>query len=183
VSGELETRLRELMLLALEGNSSAYEEFLGKTAAFVRSFLTLSSGSRFSTSERIDDVVQEVLVSIHRKRDLYKADMPILPWIRAIAKYRFIDQLRSEKRCPNQVEWDEAVENEVSVPAPSHGVDSGDELLEGLTDRQKEILRLAKVEDMPLAEIAKRQGMSLSAVKVTIHRSVQAIRKNFGREK
>jgi RNA polymerase sigma-70 factor (ECF subfamily) len=61
-------------------------------------------------------------------------------------------------------------------------MDSGEEILEGLSERQKDILRLAKVEEMPLAEIAVRQGMSLSAVKVTIHRSVQAIRKNFRKE-
>jgi RNA polymerase sigma-70 factor (ECF subfamily) len=167
------------MMSALEGNSSAYEDFLGQTAGVVRSFLTHSLGSRFSSSERIDDVVQEVLISIHRKRDLYKPDMPILPWIRAIAKYRFIDHLRTEKRHPHQVEWDEAVENSLGIEAPSHGTDSGEELLDGLTDRQKEILRLAKIEEMPLADIAKKQGMSLSAVKVTIHRSVQAIRKRL----
>jgi RNA polymerase sigma-70 factor (ECF subfamily) len=174
------------MLLALKGNSSAYEEFLGKTTEVVRSFLTHSSSTRFSSPERIEDVIQEVLVSIHRKRDLYRPEMAILPWIRAIAKYRFIDHLRSEKRHPSQVEWTESnaeIENAAAVDAPSHGVDSGEELLEGLTDRQKEIVLLAKVDEIPLAEIAKQKNMSLSAVKVTVHRSVQAMRKNFRKEK
>jgi RNA polymerase sigma-70 factor (ECF subfamily) len=181
MSAELETRLKELMMSALEGNTSAYEEFLGETTGVVRSFLTHSLGSRFSSAERIDDVVQEVLISIHRKRDLYKPDMPILPWIRAIAKYRFIDHLRSEQKHSHQVELEEGseLENSQAVEAPTYGSDSGEELLEGLTVRQKEILRLAKVEEMPLAEIAKNQGMSLSAVKVTVHRAVQAIRKRL----
>ncbi len=49
----------------------------------------------------------------------------------------------------------------------------------GLSQRQREIFILAKADGMPLAEIAERFDMSLSAVKVTVHRTLQKIRANL----
>ena len=55
-----------------------------------------------------------------------------------------------------------------------------DALLAGVSDRQREILRLSKVEGIPLQEIAERMKMSLAAVKVTIYRTLRSIRGNTG---
>ncbi len=51
-------------------------------------------------------------------------------------------------------------------------------MLAGLTDKQQEILILAKVEHKPLQEIANELNISLSAVKVTIHRALGVLRKD-----
>ncbi len=174
------------MLSALKGDAKAYEIFLEKTATVVSSFLCRASFSRISSSELIDDVVQEVLVSIHRKRHLYCDHLPILPWIRAIAKHRFIDHLRKEKDYLRQDEWIEGSQGNGDRIAfanfsqdQSHDVPERDAILANLSDQQKEIFCLAKIEEIPLAEIAKIRGMTLSAVKTTIHRSVKLIRMNF----
>lgn len=45
-------------------------------------------------------------------------------------------------------------------------------MLESLTPRQRELIRMAKLEELPLAEVALRLGMSLSAVKVGVHRAM-----------
>ncbi|HNF59716.1 MAG TPA: sigma factor-like helix-turn-helix DNA-binding protein, partial [Elusimicrobiota bacterium] len=52
-----------------------------------------------------------------------------------------------------------------------------EELLEGLTDNQRRAVVLAKMEGRPLAEVGARLGLSLSAVKVTIHRALGALRR------
>jgi RNA polymerase sigma-70 factor (ECF subfamily) len=179
----LEEELRTLMLLALEGNSAAYEEFLLHVSRMLKKFIGSSSGIGgvgISSTERLEDVVQEILLTIHRKRDLYKKEMPILPWIRTIARHRIIDLIRADSRRPQTTEWSGLEESlEMMAPVAPDSAESAqilDELTEGLSEKQKEILFLAKVEEIPLASIAEQRGMSLSAVKVTVHRALQALR-------
>ncbi len=52
-----------------------------------------------------------------------------------------------------------------------------EELLEGLTDNQRRVVVLAKMEGRPLADVAAGLGLSLSAVKVTVHRALEALRR------
>ena len=172
------------MLNALSGDATAYEAFLTQAAQELKSFLGRSGKLRGLLADRADDLVQDVLLSIHRKRDLYRPDMPILPWIHAIAKYRWIDSLRSERRRPEMTEWTEETEAEYSLGAelpPSSQIEIDSDLLNALTQRQREILMLAKVEEVPLASIAKTYGISLSAVKVTVHRAIRAVRARRGK--
>ena len=138
---------------------------------------------RLRSKEQVEDLVQEVLISIHRKRDLYDVNQPLLPWVYTIARYKLIDSLRAEKRRPECVEW---VEKFDSISATEGSLleleqaQQSETLLEGLSSNQKEILKLAKGEDVPLNEIAEKMEMSLSAVKVSVHRSLKFIRKRVG---
>lgn len=162
---------------SLRGDKTAYESLLNKVATLVRGYLfnTMSQATR--TDERIEDLVQDVLLAIHRKKHLYRPDMPVLPWLFAIARYRLIDHLRNEKRKPI-VEWDDNFDAPEATPGPTH-IDHAfeiEELLAHLSPRQKEILLLAKADGVPLAQIAERYQMSLSAVKVTIHRALNKVR-------
>jgi RNA polymerase sigma-70 factor (ECF subfamily) len=173
-----EKELKELMLAALNGDQIAYKKFLEQTCQVLRGFLSNIFSSNQRSKEKVDDLVQETLIAIHRKRDLYSKDMAILPWIHAIARYRMIDQMRADARRPKGVEWDYKVEALTATELQDHSSDQGDALLEGLTEKQKLIVRLAKVDEVPLAEIALSQKMSLSAVKVCIHRAIHVMREN-----
>ena len=42
----------------------------------------------------LDDLVQETLISLHGKLSSYDPERPFLPWLAAIARYRFVDHLR-----------------------------------------------------------------------------------------
>ena len=143
-----------------------------------------SLNPRFRSSEQVEDLVQEVLITIHKKRDLYDVNQPLLPWVYTFARYKLIDSLRAEKRRPECVEWVEKFDALAVVHKPPIEEEvQGEPLMEGLSGKQKEILRLAKVEEISLNEIAAQMEMSLSAVKVSIHRSLKFIRKRKGVEK
>lgn len=45
-------------------------------------------------AEELVDIVQEVLTTLHNKRQSWKTDKPVLPWIYAIARHKIIDALR-----------------------------------------------------------------------------------------
>jgi RNA polymerase sigma-70 factor (ECF subfamily) len=177
---ERDADLLRLFESALAGDESAYREFLESTAVLLRAFLTKWIRSSARSKEAVEDLVQEVLLTIHRKRDLYKSGMPVVPWVLTIAKHRLIDSIRAEARRPELSELKVGFERELteSTGAREPEIDV-DELMQGLNERQKQILHLAKIEEVPHSEIAKRLGISVSLVKVTIHRSLQAIRKRL----
>jgi len=177
---ELEQRLKQRFLDARSGDAGAYREFLDEVLRLIRRYLYQAMSPKLRSTERVEDLAQEVLFSIHRKRDLYDASKPLLPWIYAVARYRLIDSIRAEARQPDCIEWIEKFDALAVTEIPMMmGEDDGREFLEGLSDRQKEILRLSKVEDVSLQEIADQFEMSISAVKVTIHRALKQIRKKW----
>jgi len=164
--------LRLLFEKALQGDEVAYRAFLEQIAHLLRKF--------FSRSNQAEDLVQEVLISIHRKRDLYQPGMPVMPWVRAIAKHRLIDSVRADNRRPKLVELTEDIEfGAVAEEIKSMDGAEVEKVLACLDDKQREILKLAKLDEMPYAEIAERLNMSLSAVKVSVFRSLNTLRRNL----
>ncbi len=177
---ELEAQLRRWMNESLHGNQESYHSLLSRVSVMIRGYLTNSMGSQMRTPEKVEDLVQDVLLAIHRKKHLYRTNMPILPWLFAIARYRLIDTVRAEKRRPTLVEWDDTLDpvDPAQAIASDEQLFQIEELLECLSIKQKQILILAKAEGMPLVEIANRFQMSLSAVKVTVHRSILKVRQH-----
>src|SRR5690606_25837461 len=80
---EKNNRLAALMLAGQDGDQTAYRSFLEETSHDVRRFLL----RRIPASD-VDDVLQEILVSLHKARHTYDGERPILPWIFAIARFR-----------------------------------------------------------------------------------------------
>lgn len=172
---------KNLFLQGIKGDEASYRSFLEGVSTLLKSYLLKTMNPRFRSIEQVEDLVQEVLISIHRKRDLYSNDLPILPWVYAIARYRLIDSLRMESRRPQCTQWIEKFEAQAFLEMPKFlEEEDGHEFLVGLSDQQQEILKLAKVDELSLNEIANIKGMSVSAIKVSIHRSLKTVRKNFG---
>ena len=51
-----------------------------------------------------------------------------------------------------------------------------------LPESQRTALRLAKLEDLPLAEAARRSGLSVGALKIATHRALKTLRRRLGGE-
>lgn len=137
----------------------------------------MKSRNRAVAVETVEDLVQDVLVAIHRKKHLYDPSRPALPWIFAVARYRLIDHARALSARPPTTTLEDIPE---AALAGDEVLDRGlevEELLEGLTDNQRRAVVLAKMEGRPLADVAAGLGLSLSAVKVTVHRALEALRR------
>lgn len=160
----------------MKGDGPAYGSFLSTVARLVRGYL-MKSRSRAVPVETVEDLVQDVLVAIHRKKHLYDPAQPALPWIFAIARYRLIDHARALSARPPATTLEEIPEHALAGDAVLDRGLEVEELLEGLTDNQRRAVVLAKMEGRPLAEVGARLGLSLSAVKVTIHRALGALRR------
>ncbi len=176
---DLETRLRLLYLESMKGNKASYELFLELCSVLIKRYL-LKLGGKFAEPQSIEDLLQEVLISLHEKKHTYQIEKPLLPWIYAITRHRYIDFYRSKKRKPGMVALED-VEGMLESPA-SEQVHSMDEVLEFLTPKQKEMLMLIKVEGQSYDEAAKALSMNVSAVKVAVHRIIKGLKGKVNRE-
>ena len=176
-----EQRAAALMIDTQRGDAGAYSELLTLLAAASRQY----ARNRLGDVPWLDDVAQEVLVTVHKARATYDARRPFAPWFYAILSHRMIDVLRKEKRVSTR-EVGVDVVPEVAQPEATrdglHGVDS-EELrtaLQSLPERQREVVSALKLRDESVKEVSERLGMSVSAVKVTAHRGYRALRRLLG---
>lgn len=172
----VEAKLKALFISAMTGDKDAYEGFLTLTSALVKRYLFFLGGINLA-QENADDLHQEIMMSIHMKKQTYRIDRPILPWVYAITKYRYIDYYRHKKRQPLMVEFDEMVKVNTEI----ENTISFEDILEFLTPKQKDMLMLVKVEGLSYAEAAENLEMSVPSVKTGIHRIIKAIQKKVNK--
>jgi len=193
-ASSLEERLKSQFLAGGAGDAKAYASFLDLAAKIIRSNLrkTIPS-SRSHSRDLLEDLVQDVLLALHQKRHTFRPDYPILPWLFAIARHRWIDIARMISVRPQLLNWEESDFSAIADPnAEDRAERAGlefeakekvSEMLEILSPKQRELIRMAKLEELPLAEVAVRLGMSLSAVKVGVHRAMHKLAGTVGSRK
>jgi len=171
-------RWSEMMAAAQNGDRAAYERLLREIVPFIRAIV----GRQHRTADRIDDVVQDVLLTIHRVRHTYDPARPFEHWLATIAKRRSIDGLRRRLRTQaNETADDDAYET-FADPSANRSTEVRDaaDLLGGalgdLTERQREAIDLVKLREMSLAEASRVSGQSVAALKVNVHRAIKALR-------
>lgn len=83
-------RRAQQMAAAQSGDRAAYEALLRDCVPLIRVFATRKG----VPVDYIDDVVQDVLLTIHRARQTYDPARSFTAWLRIIAERRAIDLLR-----------------------------------------------------------------------------------------
>lgn len=160
--------LARLMARAQGGDRQAYAVLLGECRNWLGGYFR-----RRVPPDQIEDLVQEVLVSLHAKRASFDPTRPFLPWLAAIARYRWVDHLRRLSRRPES-ELDEDVAGTPEEPAIAARL-SLERLLAMLPAAQARAIELVKVEGLSIAEASEASGQSESLVKVNIHRGIKRL--------
>jgi RNA polymerase sigma-70 factor (ECF subfamily) len=178
MSPEDDAMANALMVRAQLGEQPAYEEVLHLLARQARRFV----GRRVGDAAFAEDVVQEILLTVHRMRHTYDPARPVGPWFYAIAQSRLVDGLRGQRRVLTAEVADEEMLAELAA-APDAGwahTRVGEALAQAvarLPRVQREVVSLLKYEDLSVREMAHRLGMSETAVKTTAHRSYKVLRR------
>jgi RNA polymerase sigma-70 factor, ECF subfamily len=170
----IEERLRSLMLPSLAGDAAAYRIFLDELTTHLRSYLR-----RRLTGfpDEVEDLLQELLLAVHNKRHTYDPKQPLTAWVQAIARYKLVDLLRRRSRSnalTDPLDGDDQVFAATASDAADAKYDV-EKLLRGLPDRQRLPILYVKIEGASVTDTAIRTGMSVSAVKVGIHRGLKAL--------
>jgi RNA polymerase sigma-70 factor, ECF subfamily len=170
---EAEAELKALMLRGLKGDASAHRAFLAGVAGNLRAYYR----SRLRNApEDAEDLVQETLIAIHTKRDTYDASYPVTAWIYAIARYRMIDHWRRRGRRGEQIPIEDAPE--LFTAASDEASDAKRDvarLLDMLPKKQRDAIRMVKLEGMSVQDVATKTGLSESDVKVSAHRGMKTL--------
>src|SRR5260221_9607321 len=93
------------MAAAQAGDGRSYRDLLGQIAPIVRRIIRRRHP--FLSNEDSEDLVQDVLLSVHSVRATYDAGRPFLPWLVAITRHRVADGARRHVR---QKTWEVAVD-------------------------------------------------------------------------
>ncbi len=170
--------LAALMRQSLNGDKHAYAEILQETSRFLRPFLA----KRLSFTNEVDDLLQEILLSIHKARHTYDGNRPYKPWVYAIAKFRLQDYLRAHysdqlHHADDLSELENYLHENVTESAFTYESISGE--VEKLPQKQAAILQLMHQEGYTAKEVAKKLGMNESAVKVAAHRAYRILREKL----
>ena len=157
-----------MMAAAQAGDPNAYRTLLTELVPWLRRYY-----ARRLPPTLTEDAVQDVLLAIHEKRHTYDPSRPFGPWLAAIARYKWVDQLRSLK-----AEAAEPLGEDISVPDHGESVIAGwtfQRLLAELKPPQAEAIRLVKLEGYSVAEASRVTGQSISLIKVNIHRGLRRL--------
>lgn len=161
--------LAHLMRASQGGDRAAYRALLNECQRWLAGYFR-----RRIAPHLVDDLIQETLVSLHRKRASWDGTRAFLPWLAAIARYRWIDMLRRQR------ESDE-LDDDFGAVGPEdeavHARLSLDRLMVQLPAGQAQAITLVKIEGASIAEAAAITGQTESLVKVNIHRGLKRLAK------
>jgi RNA polymerase sigma factor (sigma-70 family) len=163
-----EETLRDLMRLAQSGDRQAYAVLLEQTGNWLARYF-----AQKIAADAVDDLVQDTLISLHRKRASYDPSRPFLPWLAAIARYRWVDRLRQTYRhAGEELDDRHGIDSHEDVVAAKISIDR---LLRQLPEAQATAIRLVKIQGLSIAEATHACGQSESLVKVNIHRGLKKL--------
>jgi RNA polymerase sigma-70 factor (ECF subfamily) len=181
--GKNDRCLGQLMQRAQGGDGRAYGELLRLITPRLRQ--AVQKRRRLQPCD-VEDLVQDILLSLHAARASYDPARPFMPWLMAIARNRVADGARRYARgAANEVVSDKPPETFQGGPAnmlvESYG--DGEALARAMADLppgQRRAVELMKLNEMSLKEAAAASGMSVGALKVAVHRAMGALRRTLG---
>lgn len=173
-------RLAGLMQAGQAGDGAAYRTLLAELATLMRR--VVRRRAPYLSPEDIEDLVQDILLSLHLARASYDPSRPFMPWIVAIARNRIADQARRfGRRAALDLEFGAQAETFDAFEANNHADKVVDFLavrdaLAGLSPSERAAVRLLRLRQLTLAEASAESGTSVTALKVAMHRATRRLR-------
>lgn len=156
------------MTAAQRGDDAAYDRLMREVGIWLSRYF-----HRRLPPSAAEDATQEALLAIHVHKQRYDTSDPMRPWLKTIARFKWIDQLRGHLRSPESLE-------DMDVPVGDHGAATRaaillDLLLAEAKPAQAQVIRLVKLRGASVEEASRISGQSPSLVKVNIHRGLKRI--------
>ena len=164
-----EPTFARLMVAAQNGDKAAANVLLTEAGVWLERYFR-----RRVPPHQIDDLVQEVLIALYTKRATWQPERAFLPWLAAIARYRWVDHLRKVYRHDAQelMDDDAAQDSEEDVVMARVSLDR---LFGMIPDKQAEAIELVRIGGLSITEAAAKTGQSESLIKVNIHRGLRKL--------
>ena len=173
-----QSRWNDLMRSSQEGDKIAYEQLLTELVPLLRRVIA----RRWRDQNEVEDLVQDVLLSIHGVRHTFDPSRAFMPWLMTITRRRIADAARRQShRHANETTVDVMPE---TIPfqdtnLEQEAIEIGDDIryaMSVLPTAQREAVVLMKVEGLTLKEASDVTGKSVASLKVTVHRALKTMR-------
>ncbi len=172
-----------LMVQAQDGDRAAYHSLLKSVTPYVRAIARRYLGR----NEDAEDALQDVLMIVHGIRHTYERGRPFKPWLSTIASRRCIDLLRRRThRLRHGVhgfddsEWPQALRAPDELAELQQSTDSLHQAVGELPARQREAVRMLRMQELSLDEAADRSRQSSGSLKVACHRAIRSLQRTLG---
>lgn len=169
------------MRAAQQGDAKAYAALLNTITPKLRQIIR--NQRKFLQPADIEDLVQDVLLSLHSVLGTYDPERPFMPWLLSITYNRLADAGRRHARRGAhevQVEFPEVTFSHVPANPKSERYGDPEALrhaIRALPPGQRDAIEMLKLREMPLKEVAARSATSVGALKVSVHRAMITLRK------
>lgn len=149
-----------LLKAAQEGDQTSYEKFLNSCEKLLKMRLS----KWLNRPELKEEIIQEILLGIHRNLHTYQPDRSAEAWIMGIAKFKIADYYRKNPHKFEELNFDVTFEE-----------DSSNEVLSSfdlLPSNLRQAIYLTKVEGLTTKEAAHRLGLKENALRTRISRAL-----------
>ncbi|MGA2126668.1 MAG: sigma-70 family RNA polymerase sigma factor, partial [Xanthobacteraceae bacterium] len=181
---ETDRRWSARMSVAQSADRTAYETLLRECVTLI---LRVARRQGVPAS-RLEDVVQEVLLTVHRARQTYDPARSFVGWLSTISQRRAIDALRRHGRVDRRevhapLAYDAHCDPAADL-APHRELAGRTKLLGSaiaeLPEAQREALEHLALMEMSLDEASTMTGRTKGSLKVSLHRALKTLRARLG---
>jgi RNA polymerase sigma factor (sigma-70 family) len=174
-------RTDEAIMVAVRGGDLDQLEVLFKRYREpLYDFFSRLTGSRVVS----EDLVQDVFVRILKYRDTYHETNRFITWMYQIGRNARADYLRKHQAVPSEVQRF-ADSRQRDIATPSRQLEDNEEkallqcALRLMSESNRELLILARFQEMKYEHIGELYGIPLGAVKTRVYRATNELRQVF----
>lgn len=181
---EREAHWQSLMRSAQDGDGGAYARLLTELLPLLRGIVR----RKWQNRQDVEDIVQEIIISLHSVRHTYDPSRPFVPWLMTIAYRRIADAGRQRaSHAGKEILTDTVPETFEGQPTKSGQEHSDDrdtvkQAMSVLSNGQREAIELVKIKELTLEEASAVCGKSVVSLKVSVHRALKAMRAHLERK-
>jgi RNA polymerase sigma-70 factor (ECF subfamily) len=170
--------LDALMARYADGDLAAFDALYQSLQAPVRRLLWRLLGAE----HKVNDAEQLTFMKLHVARETYQRGAPVRPWVLRIARNVALDHLRrpaSRDLPADTTEMSRALD---ATSLAVHAEGDDEELIERVREAvdklpptYREVVRLHKLAELPMSDIAERLGLRVATARVRAHRGYKAL--------
>ena len=178
-------RLAELVERARRGNREAFDHLADLYRQRLQSLIQHQLGESLRHRAGPEDVLQETLLRAFESLDRFewRGEEYLFRWLAAISRHVVLELAAKEKRERTTALGDDILGGDPTQSKALRREERFDRLqsaFDELAPDQQKVVLLARVERVPVKEIARRMGRSPNAVSRLLLRALQRLRERFG---
>lgn len=164
----------ELMTAFARDNEESFAVLYQRYEGRVYGYLS----RKLNDDSTAEDAFQEVFLRVTRARSSFNSSFKFAPWLFSIVHRCLIDSIRLNTR-KARLKSELENQDELQVESADDSTSEIDSILSSLTDRDREVLTLKYVEDLPFDSVAKRLGINVTNIRQIASRAIRRLRKEY----